>query len=157
MPRRARRNSATFELPLLPRRRGILFPNTAGPILVGRRTTLRAIEEATEHDSMVAVVTQREPSLTDITPDDVYPIATEGNVNRALRLPDGTTQVWVQGQRRLRILGFTQLDPYYRVLVEPIDEADDRGTPTEAMRRAVLALFEKITQLAPSIPDDSYV
>ncbi len=157
MPRRTRQTAATFELPLLPRRRGILFPNTAGPILVGRRTTLRAIEEATERETMIAVVTQRDPSLTEITTADIYPIATEGNVNRALRLPDGTTQVWVQGQRRLRILGFTQTEPYYRVLVEPIDEPKDGGVPTEAMRRAVLALFEKITQLAPSIPDDSYV
>ncbi|MBF6599185.1 MAG: endopeptidase La [Dehalococcoidia bacterium] len=157
MPRRAQRRTASFELPLLPRRRGILFPSTAGPVLVGRRTTLRAIEEATEHDSMIAVVTQREPSLTDITEADIYPIATEGTVNRALRLPDGTTQVWVQGQRRLRVLRFTLTDPYYRVLVEPIEEPDDHGVPTEAMRRAVLALFEKITQLAPSIPDDAYV
>jgi ATP-dependent Lon protease len=155
-PRRQSR-PGSFELPLLPRRRGILFPNTAGPILVGRRTTLRAIEEAGERDSMIAVVTQRDASLTDITPSDVYPIATEGTVNRALRLPDGTTQVWVQGQRRLRVLGFTQREPFYRVLVEPVDEPDDRGTPTEAMRRAVLALFEKIAQLAPSIPDDAYV
>ncbi|MHB8376875.1 MAG: endopeptidase La, partial [Dehalococcoidia bacterium] len=157
MPRPKRRKAATFELPLLPRRRGILFPNTAGPILVGRRTTLRAIEEATERDGTIAVVTQRDPSLTEITPSDVYLIATEGNINRALRLPDGTTQVWVQGQRRLRVLGFTATEPYYRVLVEAVDEPDDRGVPTEAMRRAVLALFEKITQLAPSIPDDAYV
>ncbi len=106
---------------------------------------------------MIAVVTQRDPSLTDIDPSDVYPFATEGAVNRALRLPDGTTQVWVQGQRRLRMLGFTQSEPYYRALVEPIEEPEDRGTATEAMRRAVLALFEKVTQLAPSIPDDAYV
>ena len=157
VPRPARRRAATFELPLLPRRRGILFPHTAGPILVGRRTTLRAIEEATGHDSAIAVVTQRDPSLTEIAPGDVYPIATEGTINRALRLPDGTTQVWVQGQRRLRVLGFTASEPCYRVLVEAIEEPDDRGVPTEAMRRAVLALFEKITQLAPRMPDEAYV
>ena len=157
MPRPKRLKTAAFELPLLPRRRGILFPNTAGPILVGRRTTLRALEEANEHDTMIAVVTQRDPSLTDITIDDVYPVATEGSVSRSLRLPDGTTQVWVQGQRRLRILDFIASEPYYRALVEPIEEPEDRGVHTEAMRRAVLALFEKITQLAPSIPDDAYV
>jgi ATP-dependent Lon protease len=157
VPRPKRLKTAAFELPLLPRRRGILFPNTAGPILVGRRTTLRALEEANEHDTMIAVVTQRDPSLTDITIDDVYPVATEGSVSRSLRLPDGTTQVWVQGQRRLRILDFIASEPYYRALVEPIEEPEDRNVHTEAMRRAVLALFEKITQLAPSIPDDAYV
>jgi len=157
VPRQRRRKDATSVLPLLPRRRGILFPNTAGPILVGRRTTLRAIEEATAADSMIAVVTQRDPSLTDITLNDIYPIATEGNVNRALRLPDGTTQVWVQGQRRLRILELVRSDPYYAVRVEPIEEPADVTVPTEALRRAVLALFEKIAQMAAAIPDDAYV
>ena len=62
MPRPRRRKDATIELPLLPRRRGILFPNTSGPILVGRRTTLHAIDTATDGNGMVAVVTQRDPS-----------------------------------------------------------------------------------------------
>ena len=157
MPRERRRKAAILELPLLPRRRGILFPNTAGPILVGRRTSLRAIEEATAGDTVVAVVTQRDASLSDITEQDVFPIATEGTISRSLRLPDGTTQVWVQGHRRLRLLEFTASEPYYRALVEVIHEPDDATVQTEALRRAVLALFEKVSKLAPSIAEDAYV
>ena len=157
MPRQRKRKDAPLELPLLPRRRGILYPSTAGAILVGRRTSLRAIDSATAGDGMVAVVTQRDPSLTEIGPYDIYPIATEANIERALRLPDGTTQVWVQGFRRLRILEITGSEPYYRVRVEPIDDPTDSTVPTEALRRAVLALFEKVARLAPSIPDDAYI
>ena len=158
MPRtRRRKDATTIELPLLPRRRGILFPNTSGPILVGRRTTLHAIDVATDGDGMVAVVTQRDPSLTDVMLADLHPIATEGSINRALRLPDGTTQVWVQGLRRLRILEITRTEPHYTVRVEPIDERPDTSVPTEALRRAVLALFEKVAHLAPSIAEDAYV
>jgi len=157
VPRQRRRKDATIELPLLPRRRGILFPNTAGPILVGRRTTLRALDTATNADGMVAVVTQRDPSLTELTLADLHPIATEGMINRALRLPDGTTQVWVQGMRRMRVLEITGTEPYYRVRVQPIDDTADTTVPTEALRRAVLALFEKVAHLAPSIAEDAYV
>ena len=157
MPRQKRRKDAMIELPLLPRRRGILFPNTAGPILVGRRTTLRAIDAATNAEGMVAVVTQRDPSLTEITLNDLYPIATEGSIQRALRLPDGTTQVWVQGFRRLRVIDLVGADPYYRVRVQPIEDATDTSIPTEALRRAVLALFEKVARLAPGIADDAYI
>ena len=121
MPRPRRRKPSTIELPLLPRRRGILFPNTSGPILVGRKTSLRAVDEATAAEGIVAVVTQRDPSMSDLAPDDVFPIATESIVNRALRLPDGTTQVWVQGLRRLRIVGFAATEPCYRAIVEPVD------------------------------------
>ncbi len=146
-----------MELPLLPRRRGVLFPYTAGPILVGRRTSLRAIDEAAAGDGMVAVVTQRDPSLTEIVQQDVFGLATEGNVNRALRLPDGTTQVWVQGLRRLRIIEFIRSEPYYRVRVEPVEDIEDTTVQTEALRRAVLALFEKVCRLAPSISEETYV
>ncbi len=147
----------SFELPLLPRWRGVLFPNTAGPILVGRHTSLRAVDEAVTRGSPVAVVTQRDPSLTDLTLDDLFPIATEAIINRALKLPDGTTQVWAQGQRRLRIEEITGSDPFYRARVTPIRETARVSLSAEALKRAVLALFEKCVRLSPSLPDDTYV
>ena len=157
MPRQRRRKDQTFELPLVPRRRGILYPNTTGAILVGRRSTLRAIDQATEGEGMVAVVTQRDPALSEIGPYDIYPYATEANIQRALRLPDGTTQLWVQGFRRLRIVELLGGEPYYRVRVVPVEDPTDTTVPTEALRRAVLALFEKVAHLSPSIPDDAYI
>ncbi len=157
MPRKPRPKPQTLVLPLLPRRRGVLFPYTSGPILVGRRTSLRAIDEVTNGDGMIAVVTQRDPTLSEITQDDAFAIATEGNINRALRLPDGTTQVWVQGYRRLRIIEFIADEPYYKVRVEPIEEPADSSVQAEALKRAVLALFEKVCRLAPSIAEETYV
>jgi ATP-dependent Lon protease len=157
VPRQRRRPPEAFELPLLPRRRGVFFPNMAGPVIVGRRTTLRAVEQASESGGLMAVVTQRDPSMSEVTKSDVLPIAVECELTRSLRLPDGTTQVWMQGLRRLRVLDFVSDDPYYRVLVEPIEEKEDQTTATEALRRAVMALFEKVSQLAPSIPDGTYI
>jgi len=150
-------DDTTMVLPLLPRRRGLLFPNTAGAILIGRKTSLRAVEDATNADGMCAVVTQKDPSLTEIAQADIYPYATEANIQRALRLPDGTTQVWVQGFRRLRVIEILRAEPYYVARVEPIEDFDENTVASEALRRAVLALFEKVARLAPSIPEDSYV
>jgi len=156
VPRR-RSQPRSFLLPLLPRRRGVLFPNVAAPILVGRRTSVRAVDEATARGYDVAVVTQRDAALTDLRSEDIYPIATEAMINRALRLPDGTTQVWAQGQRRLRIDEIVFTEPYYQVRVTPIVEDDARPVATEALMRAVLALFEKVVQLSPTLPEDAYV
>jgi ATP-dependent Lon protease len=147
----------SLELPLLPRRRGVLFPNTSGLLLVGRHSSLRAVDEAVARNAPVAVVTQRDPALTEITLDDIFPIATEAIVTRALKLPDGTTQVWAQGQRRLRIEAITATAPYYRVRVTPIREPSRTSLATEALKRAVLALFEKCVRLSPSLQDDVYV
>jgi ATP-dependent Lon protease len=158
VPRQRRSKPTTLVLPLLPRRRGVLFPHTSGPILVGRRSSLRAIDDATNGDGMVAVATQHDPQLTEVAQRDLFAIATEGNINRALRLPDGTTQVWVQGYRRLRIIEFVgDGEPYYRVRVEPIEEPADSGIQVEALKRAVLALFEKVCRLAPGVAEETYV
>jgi len=144
-------------LPLLPRRRGVLFPSAAGPILVGRPTSVAAVDEATRRGYNLAVVTQRDPELTEIDLDDIYPIATEAVIERALRLPDGSTQVWVHGQRRLRIEEIVATEPYYLVRVTPVVENESRPVATEALMRAVLAQFERVVRLSPSLSDEAHV
>src|SRR5487761_596479 len=157
MPRKRVPRLKSFEIPLLPRRQGVLFPNTAGPILVGRRTSVQLIEEAGRHDWPIAVVTQRDPTLTEITTEDIFPIATEAIINRSLKLPDGTTQVWAQGQRRLKVESIVSEDPYYVARVIAIEEAEPDDIASEALMRAVVALFEKCVHLSPTLPEDAYV
>jgi ATP-dependent Lon protease len=157
VPAKRTKRARSFDIPLLPRRRGFLFPNTAGPILVGRRSSVRAIEEASQRDLPIAVVTQTDPTLSNIGLEDIYPIATEAIINRTLKLPDGTTQVWAQGQRRLRVEAILGDDPYYVARVTPIEEVEEQTIATEALMRAVLALFEKCVRLSPTLPEDAYV
>ena len=157
MARQRKRQQLSFELPLLPRRRGILFPNTANPILVGRRTSVAAIEEAALRDSVVVVAIQRDPNISEIELGDLYPMGTEAVVSRALKLPDGTTQVWVQGQRRLHIEELVGSEPYYSARVTPIEEPEPESMGTQALMRVVLTLFEKCVHLSGNIPEDAYV
>jgi ATP-dependent Lon protease len=74
-----------------------------------------------------------------------------------LRMPDGSTSILAQGQNRVEILEFLETESYVvaraRVLHEP--ELDD--LMTEALMRAVLALFERVVQLSRSVPEDAYV
>ena len=74
-----------------------------------------------------------------------------------LRMPDGTTSVLTQGQQRVEIVEFTQTEPYYRVRARPIFEPTERPPATEALMRAVLALFEKVVQLNRNLPENAYV
>lgn len=157
MARPARRQRKALELPLLPRRHGLLFPSMAGPLPVGRRSSVRAVEEATIEGTAVAVALQRDPTLEEVTLDDLYPIATEALITRVLRLPDSTTQVWVQGQRRLRLEAIVSTEPFYRVRAVPIEDAELDTTETEPLVRAVLGLFQKVVQLSPHLSDDAYL
>ena len=145
------------EYPVLPVRDVVVFPRLLTPLFVGRDQSIRAIEAAQAADSRLVVAVQRDANLDNPAPEDLYPVGTEVIVGRILRMPDGTTSILAQGQRRVELAEFVQTLPYLRVRVRPIVEVAERTLATEALMRAVLALFEKTVQLDRNLPDDAYV
>ncbi|MSP14491.1 MAG: endopeptidase La [Chloroflexi bacterium] len=155
---RRKKSRAMFpEYPLLPVRDTVLFPHMVTPLFVGRERSVSAVEAAMAEDLPLVVVSQRDPEVQDPEPDDLYTVGSEVTVGRMLRMPDGTTSILTQGTQRVRILEFTQIEPYMRVRVMPLFEMAETGPATEALMRAVLALFEKCVNLNHNLPDDAYV
>jgi ATP-dependent Lon protease len=146
-----------LELPLLPARDTVVFPHMVAPLFVGRERSIRAVETAMARDQRVVVFTQRDEEVQDPGVDDLYPVGTEVGIGRMLRMPDGTTSVWIQGRRRVRLLGFTAVSPTIMARVETIPEVEDHSLSTEALMRAVLALFEKVVRLSRTLNDDAFV
>ncbi len=146
-----------IECPVLPVRDTVIFPHMITPLFVVRERSVRAVNVASLEDLPLIVVTQRDSALDDPEPEDLYTMGTEVNVARMLRMPDGSTSVLVQGQSRVEILEFLQMEPFIiaqaRVLYEP--ERDD--LTTEAFTRAVLAIFERVVQISRNVPEDAYV
>ncbi len=148
---------AIWEVPLLPVRDTVPFPHMITPLLVGRERSLRAIEAAMAKDQRLAVVAQRDPDVQDPTEDDLYGVGAAVVIERMLRMPDGTANILVRGEDRLEILEFLDEEPYLSVRGQLIRDAEDSSLSTEALRRAVLALFEKVVQISHDLPDDAYV
>ncbi len=144
-------------LPVLPLRDAVVFPQMVAPLFVGRDVSLKALEAAQEADGRLVVVAQRDAEVEEPGADDLYSVGTEVVIARKLRLPDGSINAWVQGQQRLSIIQYKQTAPYLEADVAPITETTEEGLPTDALMRAVLALFEKVVQLSHSMPDDAYV
>ena len=145
------------DLPVLAVRDTVLFPRMQAPLFVGRERSLRAIEEALAGDRTLLVVAQRDSEVEDVEAADLHSVGTEANIIRALKMPDGSTSVLVQGQRRLRVLEYGPGDNHLRARVTPIVEHEEKNVQTEALRRATLALFEKCVRLSRTIPDEAYV
>jgi len=145
------------EYPLLPVRDTVLFPHMVTPLFVGRDRSLKAIEAALAKDDIIVVVAQRRAEVQEPTPQDLYTIGTELVIGKVLRMPDGTTSILGQGRRRVKIIDFPQLEPYIKVKVVPILETSEKSLSTEALMRAVLALFEKCVNLSSTLPEDAYV
>ncbi|MBN1220926.1 MAG: endopeptidase La [Anaerolineae bacterium] len=146
-----------LELPLLPVRDTVVFPRMLTPLFVGRDRSMLALEAALAEKSELIVVAQRNIDVEEPSIDDLYRVGTHVVVGRMLKIPDGSMNILVQGEQRVRITEFVQEEPYYKVRVQPLDETGEKTLSTEALMRAVLALFEKCVQLNRNIPDDAYV
>jgi ATP-dependent Lon protease len=144
-------------LAVLPLINTVIYPQVGISLYVTREPSARAVEEAANRNIPLLVVAQKDPGKEDVGPDDLYTVGTEATVGRILKLPDGNTNVLVQGQRRMRILGYDQLVPFLIARVEPIEENNDKPLTTEALMRAVLALFEKCVKSSKSLPEDHFI
>jgi ATP-dependent Lon protease len=146
-----------IECPLLPLRDMVLFPHMLTPLFVGREKSLAAINAANASNLTLIAATQLDPEVEEPTPMDVHQVAVEVAVGRMLRMPDSTTSVLAQGRRRVEIVAVTQTEPFYMVKARPIYEPTEKPRETEALMRAVLALFEKCVQLNRALPEEAYV
>ena len=146
-----------IEAPLLPLRDMVMFPRMVTPLFVGRDRSIEAIEVATEQGEPLITIAQRDADVTEPGPEDLFTFGTEVDIGRMLRMPDGTISMLSQGLRRVQIVEYVHLEPYIRVRALPIYEVTEKTPLTEALMRAVLALFEKAVQLNRNLPEDVYV
>src|SRR5262245_64601973 len=90
------------EVPVLPLRDTVLFPNSFMPLAVARESSVKLIDEAIAGGKLVGVFTQREPTHEEPAQADLYPIGTLTHIHKMFKLPDGTLRLIVQGLTRLR-------------------------------------------------------
>ncbi|MBN1177783.1 MAG: endopeptidase La [Anaerolineae bacterium] len=146
-----------IEGPLMPLRDMVFYPRMVSPLIIGRDRSIEAVEVALEQDEPLIAVAQRDPGVDDVGPEDLYTLGADLIIGRMLHMPDGSVSILAQGGRRAQILEYLQLEPYIRVRALSIAEPTARTRQTEALARAVLALFEKAVQLNRSLPEDLYI
>ena len=91
------------ELPILPLRDTVLFPNSFMPLAVARESSVRLIDDAIANGKLIAVFTQRDATIEEPTQDDLYPVGTATHIHKMFKLPDGSLRLIVQGLARLKL------------------------------------------------------
>ena len=144
------------ELPVLPLRDTVLFPNSFMPLAVARESSVRLIEEAIADSRVVGVFTQLEPGTEEPTQKDLYPVGTATHIHKMFKLPDGTLRLIVQGQARLHLDEVIQAQPYIRARVRRAEEASREEDRLEiaALQRNIKNNFQEVVSLSPLLSDD---
>jgi ATP-dependent Lon protease len=144
------------ELPVLPLRDTVLFPNSFMPLAVAREASVRLIDEATSSGRMIGVFTQREASVEEPAQDDLYPIGTATHIHKMFKLPDGSLRLIVQGLARVRLDRIVQTRPYLKAAVTMADELlrDEDHLEIDALQRNIKSNFQQVVSLSPLLSDD---
>jgi ATP-dependent Lon protease len=144
------------ELPVLPLRDTVLFPNSFMPLAVAREASVRLIDEATTAGRMIAVFTQREASVEEPLQEDLYPVGTATHIHKMFKLPDGSLRLIVQGLSRVRLDRILQTRPYLKGAVTTADESlrDEDLLEIDALQRNIKSNFQQVVSLSPLLSDD---
>ena len=132
-------------LPLLPLRDIVIFPDMIVPLFVGREKSVKAIEEVMKEDNEdkpVLLVTQKESVIDDPKENDLYKVGILGNVLQMLKLPDGTVKVLVEGKSRVNITKFEYKDQFIRGSFSHFPEKVKKIDECKAITRAISEQFE---------------
>ncbi len=144
------------EVPVLPLRDTVLFPNSFMPLAVARTSSVRLIDDAIAGGKLIGVFAQIDPGKEDPGQADLHPIGTLTHIHKMFKLPDGSLRLIVQGLARIRLERIAAGAPYLRgEIVEAVDTTRDQDAiEIDALERNIRTNFQQVVQLSPVLSDD---
>jgi ATP-dependent Lon protease len=144
------------ELPVLPLRGTVVYPLTVLPLTVEQARSIQLVDEAAVGSRVIGLLTIREDreGVELAGPDDFYSIGCAALIHRLLKAPDGSVRLIVQGMDRIRILNFTQTEPYLKAHTEIAPDIVEKSVEVEALMRNTVDLFRRLVALVPHLPDE---
>ncbi len=141
----------TRKLPMMPIRDVVIFPYMMTPFIVGRESSVRALEEALASDRKIFLATQHDASIDEPKPHEIYQVGTIANIVQNLKLPDGNIRVLVEGVERGKVLKLTNNEGYFEAEVRTVKYPTEPNKALESAMQRVHTLFDQYVKLCQSL------
>ena len=141
----------TRTLPMMPIRDVVIFPYMMTPFVVGRESSIRALEEALAGDKKIFLAAQHDASVDEPKPNEIYAVGTVSSIIQSLKLPDGNIKVLVEGVERGKVLKVTSDEGYFRVAVKTATHRPVSTPSLEQLVQRVTTLFEQYVKLSQNL------
>ena len=136
---------------MMPIRDVVIFPFMMTPFVVGRESSVRALEEALLGDKKIFLATQHDASVDEPRPDEIYSVGTVANIVQSLKQPDGNIKVLVEGVERGKIISVSEEEGYFRAVVKTTSFKVEQGTQLDSLTSRVTNLFEQYVKLSQNL------
>ena len=143
------------EYPVMPLRNTVLFPQQVIPIYIGRERSLKLINGLDLKKRYIVVVAQEDGSIEDPKSSDLYAYGTLAQVLKVFDMPDNSKSAIVQGISRVKILDYTNQEPYFSAAVESMeDEPITDGLEVDALAANLRQAFDELMKVAPNLTEE---
>ena len=147
----SKEKSDTKRLPMMPIRDVVIFPYMMTPFVVGRESSVRALEEAMGGDKKIFLATQHDASIDEPKPNEIYSVGTVVNIVQSLKLPDGNIKVLVEGVERAKVVSVSDEEGFFRAMVRTFTFKVEPGQQLDALVSRVTTLFEQYVKLSQNL------
>jgi ATP-dependent Lon protease len=145
------------ELPVLPLRDVVVFPSMIFPVLVGRESSLRAVNEALEREKYIFLVAQRNSVTEDPGTDDIYPEGTVARIIQMLKLPNGLMKILVDGIVQASVVRWLPNPKFLEANLEIRGVPPAIDAELDALLRHTASLFAEYVHLNRNVPSEVLV
>jgi ATP-dependent Lon protease len=150
-----------FKLPdvigILPIRNAVAYPGTITPLAIGRKKSKALIAETTPNESIIGLLTQRNPDIERPEFDNLYSVGTAASVLKITKLPQGSIHIVVHGVVRFRVIGIVASRPYLKARVEPLYAKVRMTKKLAALMVSVRRAANRVIALSPNVPEEASV
>ncbi len=144
-------------LPIVPLRDVVVFPHMMMPFVIGRPSSIRALEHALGKDKRIFLAAQHDAAVDEPKPEEIFTMGCVANIVQSLKLPDGNIKVLVEGVDRARAIEWKEDKGFYRVVVKIVPRPKELPPDLESTMSRVVTLFEQYVKLSNNLHYDAMI
>ena len=138
-------------LPIIPLRNTVFFPNQVMPMSVGREGSIRIVAESSKQQSPILFLAQKDPKVDQPKASDVHWFGTVGKILKVFNLSDGSKSVIVQGLYRARVLSVMEEGSTLKSVAQQVEDEGEVDLEGEALATNIMNLFRRAVELSPDL------
>jgi ATP-dependent Lon protease len=144
------------QISILPLRNSVLFPGSIIPIDVGRRKSVRLVEEAIAKERpVIGILTQRDARTEDPTEGDMYSVGCAARILKVIKLAKDNFSVILQGVSRISIKEYSQHEPFIIARVNAIPDPTSSDVELDALVMNLKDIAKRVIKLMPELPKEA--
>src|SRR5439155_18955887 len=143
-------------LPILPLRNSVLFPGAIIPIDVGRRKSVRLVEDAIAKERpVIGILTQKDARTEDPGAGDLYMVGCAARILKVIKLAKDNFSVILQGVSRIRLVDVSNQDPFMTARVQPLPDLPVTDVELDALVMNLKDVAKRVIKLMPELPKEA--